>query len=1259
MYKNGVMHTVYAYGINTAPGKPNTFFGTKTFTLGAVVAPTPTPTPMRTPTPTVSPPLTPTPTPPNALPAGTLVGACTGWPSPHIELQWSAAVPNGSLPASSNSVLRSVNGGIEQWFFAGAFPGAYGTRISGVVAQPWGVGGYPNPNYTVYDLRDDGVAQNTTYTYKVKYRPETSSNTYSITVNSLNCGGPTPTPSVCPPGTVQVGTTNSVPPNPICAPEMADGRIDGVCTWSNGAPRVNLTWSRNPPPNRGAASMNVLQKGDCFVNDINAFWCSLPNNPQQYSYTDTSVTADTQYQYRVQYRSDMWSVNTFSIYTSTRNCGVPPPPPGPLTISPNYQTVPPNVSATLTATGGDGSYLWTAPTGTISGTGNTIGVVYVNDSTSTVTKTVTVRSGAQTASATVLVTGVQTFSDDIALTGRGTRYILINDDEPITISPDVLLTMAHGFANEATVSITMQIGNTPEAAAAAVAEPFRKHPSWNLCTGLSLCGDGMYTVYAIYTTSKGIASPMVMDNIIYLKNAKGDKPSITINNGATTTDNRLVTLALANGLKNIPNDEITMQISNRLDGVDAARPMPYSPTLADWDLCAGLGSVCENATRTVYVKYCARTTCTIVVDDDIVLESPWPDWGVIINENAVSTNTNLVQLRLNTWFDKPGTEVRLSNLADFSVVATGSFTELKPWDLCTGLSNCPSGQYTVYVRYINNSKNTGWPSAQSPRYEDDILMGATPTPSLTPTPLPAGIYINEGASRTTSRVVGLTFSSPFGAGPGVTMRPENEARLSERDIGIIKSRGGGIDSQPSQGGALGFGQNIGRGLGATTIPVGIPELDSGTIRAFRARLAGWDLCEGATECPYGTYKVYVQYYRATGIAMISRTLAAFGDDVSDIYFDTIEYAAPTPTPIPTATVVPTPSGSTTPLPFPTPTTSGTPVPTATPFVYPPWYPPVIASISIALGGSGGVIGDISVISTAAVATTAVVALIPILSSAGSLAFIWQGLMAMLGLLPKRKKVWGTVYDANTKRPIPFAKVQLLDRTKRVLETHIADKEGRYGFLTTPESLIAQHVQILILPSANDYAFPAHTPATVDSFVYNNLYYGELITMSDQQLINFDIPMDPLHPSAAPLFVKSPSILLGASVAAIADAGFWLGLVLIPLNAILMPSPFTLGVLFLFLGTASLRIWGIQDHPFGIVTDTATGRPMSFALITLNDLSGKRVGFTVTDEQGRYFLVADRGTYEMVVFTPATIVPARQVKQVIDASKGWITRQLKL
>jgi hypothetical protein len=237
-------------------------------------------------------------------------------------------------------------------------------------------------------------------------------------------------------------------------------------------------------------------------------------------------------------------------------------------------------------------------------------------------------------------------------------------------------------------------------------------------------------------------------------------------------------------------------------------------------------------------------------------------------------------------------------------------------------------------------------------------------------------------------------------------------------------------------------------------------------------------------------------------------------------------------------------------------------------------------------------------------------------------------------------------------------VQLFDRNRRVLETRIADQHGRYGFLTTPESLSAQSVQISIAPNARGYTFPSHTEATIDTLVYNNLYHGGLLTLSDRTLVNFDIPMDPLHPmSRQPLVLKSPSIALGATVTALADAGFWLGLIMVPLNFILAPTPFTLGVVFLFLGTASLRLWGIQEHPFGIVQDAAADRPMPFALITLNDLSGTRVAFTVSDERGRYFLVVPRGTYELTISTPATITPLRQTKQTIEAKKGWITREL--
>jgi hypothetical protein len=316
----------------------------------------------------------------------------------------------------------------------------------------------------------------------------------------------------------------------------------------------------------------------------------------------------------------------------------------------------------------------------------------------------------------------------------------------------------------------------------------------------------------------------------------------------------------------------------------------------------------------------------------------------------------------------------------------------------------------------------------------------------------------------------------------------------------------------------------------------------------------------------------------------------------------------------------------------------------------------IQTLIQALAGASEVISPIAVISAIVVAASAIAVILPLIGP-GLGSFLYQWFMGALGLLPKRKKVWGTVYDANTKRPIPFAKVQLLDRNRRVLETHIADKDGRYGFLATPESLQVQNVQIAIAPSASGYTFPSRTPASIDTFVYNNLYYGSVIEVSDQTLVNFDIPMDPVHPSSAPLMIYSPSIAAGAAVAAAADAGFWLGVIMVPLNFILSPNPFTFGVLCVFLGTASLRLFGIVEHPFGTVVDGTTGKPMPFALITLNDPTGKRVGFAVSDERGRYFIVAEHGTYEMVAFTPAAVVPPRQSKTTIKAKKGWITRQI--
>lgn len=313
----------------------------------------------------------------------------------------------------------------------------------------------------------------------------------------------------------------------------------------------------------------------------------------------------------------------------------------------------------------------------------------------------------------------------------------------------------------------------------------------------------------------------------------------------------------------------------------------------------------------------------------------------------------------------------------------------------------------------------------------------------------------------------------------------------------------------------------------------------------------------------------------------------------------------------------------------------------------------------------GLLSDIlapaSLISLATVVASGVLALVPLFSRAraGALVFLFHQTKIILGVLPPRKKVWGTVYDADTKRPIPFARVQLCDHHRRVLETRIADADGRYGFLTSPESLSAFRVQVTLAPAAGGYRFPSKIPASIDTFVYNNLYYGDSVVIDPKILVNFDIPMDPILPSRKLLLAKSPSIALGAGIALAADIGFWVGMAAVPLNFLLLPNPFTFGIMCLFLGTASLRLFGILEHPFGTIVDHETRRPVPFALITLTDAEGRRMGFSVSDELGRYFLLTPKGTYRLAVITPANIQPTRQITQNVAVNKGWLTIPIAL
>lgn len=265
-------------------------------------------------------------------------------------------------------------------------------------------------------------------------------------------------------------------------------------------------------------------------------------------------------------------------------------------------------------------------------------------------------------------------------------------------------------------------------------------------------------------------------------------------------------------------------------------------------------------------------------------------------------------------------------------------------------------------------------------------------------------------------------------------------------------------------------------------------------------------------------------------------------------------------------------------------------------------------------------------------------------------------MEVIGL-KRRRRIWGSIYNSQTKRPIPYAKVELYDQNKRLLETRYADRDGRYGFLTSPQSLHQDSMQIIIVPSAPGYSFPSQiVTAASDFIVYDHLYRGEPVTIAKDMIVNYNIALDPAVSAPVSLVSRTPSILGSASVIAL-NIAFWIGIVALPINAIRSPSVLSVSLLVVFLIANGARISSDLLRPYGLVTDTKTHLPIPYALVTISEPNGKRLAFAVSDERGRYFLIISPGTYLVTVYTPAQVQPPRSSSVLLTTRRGWIRRGL--
>lgn len=422
-------------------------------------------------------------------------------------------------------------------------------------------------------------------------------------------------------------------------------------------------------------------------------------------------------------------------------------------------------------------------------------------------------------------------------------------------------------------------------------------------------------------------------------------------------------------------------------------------------------------------------------------------------------------------------------------------------------------------------------------------------------------------------------------------------------------------------------------------------------------------------------------------------------------------ATPTPTPTPTGggggggfivTPTPTPTASPwyviTPTPTATPGTPptgtppiappGTPTPTppvfptptsAPPGVTPPAGPPVVAPpvlgivdrIADAMDRFSSVVfgrlceGPLGLVACGTTAMSSIVVLIAF----GAALLQSEVVAAVLSLLQivgvrKRTKVWGVVYDSHTKQPIPLVKLELMDAANRVLETRYADRDGRYGFLTSPASLHEEELKVHIRASKPGFTFPSSiTTAGTDYIVYENLYRGGTIILRGNSILNHNIPMDPTVRGRISWSGFGQG-LVGAVGDKLLSLGFFIGLVAVPLNWWFAPSTKNLVIGIVFVLANAIRMLALY-RPYGVTRDALTGKRMSYALVILNDLNGNRQGFAVSDEHGRFILSGEADKdYEIIAYTPANITPQRSITRRVRglkrlSTRAWITENLTI
>ncbi len=265
-------------------------------------------------------------------------------------------------------------------------------------------------------------------------------------------------------------------------------------------------------------------------------------------------------------------------------------------------------------------------------------------------------------------------------------------------------------------------------------------------------------------------------------------------------------------------------------------------------------------------------------------------------------------------------------------------------------------------------------------------------------------------------------------------------------------------------------------------------------------------------------------------------------------------------------------------------------------------------------------------------------------------FIMQPLML---LSKKQRAKWGIIYDSLTKKPVSLAIIRLFDKkTGTLKQTKVSDKNGRYQFIVPAGEYYVEVYK-------DDYKYPSQILyGKNEDETYLGLYHGGTISVDDNIMLNYNIPIDPekrveniermLRRKALKRvqYVFSMVGPVAAFISLIIKPTWWVAALLLAQIA------FIYGFKKMAL-PPKLKNWGT-------VSDALTKKPLVNAVVRIFDTQyNKLLESQITDGSGRYGFLVGKNNYYVTVekseFEKFTTPPIT----VVEENGGLINRDVQM